>query len=146
MKYTSEQNMLNAQVEYALMTGDALVFTCPRELVEQQNIAYILGYMMAVIRPDEVTDYISAGDKILEAATRHISGAYVIRAISASTIGGTDKVINIVMTTEEDDVENWKLDNPDVFGYVYNVTSPQDSELGYMVFEKRINGAYHRIY
>lgn len=148
---TKELNELDARIRAALMTGNALLFECPKEMVEHQNIDYILGYIMSACGkkgPLETCE--EAGKRMMEMATHYISGEYIVRAISTSMLGGEFRCINIVMTTDEDDdpeyLGQWHLDDENgAFGYVANLDAPDLSELGYMFFEKRKNGNYHRI-
>lgn len=152
-KYTKELGDLNARIEMTLATGNALLFTCPKEMVEQHNITYILGYIMSACGKKNVAETCEeAGQRMLDLATYYISGDYIVRAISTSmlTIGGEKfRCLNIVMTTDEDDPEylgQWTLDDENgAFGYVANLDAPDLSELGYMFYEKRPNGTYHRI-
>lgn len=66
-----------------------------------------------------------------------------VKYMVANTVYGE---IQISFLLKNEGVDMPKLDTEDgVFAYVCNVSCPYDSEFGYVFFEKRNDGKYHRI-
>ena len=85
-------------------------------------------------------------DEVLRKANQYTKNR--IQGFSTSVMMGQFRVINIVFATQkgtEVKLTNKNGNAKDVFAYVYNADAPDLSELGYIFFEQRKNGTYHRI-
>ena len=85
-------------------------------------------------------------DEVLRKAGQYTKNR--IQGFCTSVLMGQFRVINIVFAAQkgtEVKLTNKNGNVKDVFAYVYNVDAPDLSELGYIFFEQRKNGTYHRI-
>lgn len=85
-------------------------------------------------------------DEVLRRANRYTKNR--IQGFSTSLMMGQFRAINVVFATQrgtEVKLTNANGNYKDIFAYVYNVDAPDLSELGYIYFEQRKNGTYHRI-
>lgn len=127
-------NPVKGLIEKNMMDGSVYFFA------NQEEVPEVLEYMLKASN-SKVT-----GAEVLRLATRYTKQE--IDSVSASTMMGEFRVLNIVFKSKSG--KNVKLTNAngnykDVFAYVYNMDAPDCSELGYIYFEQRENGTYHRI-
>ncbi len=89
---------------------------------------------IAVILEEDFT-----GARVFKEAVRYCKGVE-IEYLSVNTLDDMI-LIALTMTTDEDEEEEPYdiLNNNGVFGYVYNVTYPDCSELGYSFYELKNN-------
>lgn len=103
------------------------------------NIKYIIDYVSKVLNKSVKSE------EIIEKAFQYISDRKhtKIVGLSLNTLMGEMAVLDLVF--KEDGENDFDIESEDgVFGYCYNYTCPDCSELGYSYF-KRENGKLHRI-
>jgi len=115
----------------------------------------LMGKVVAVdsnVEAAEITDYILnvvdedhllSGQQII---SEHVNryGENIVKYMVVNTVMDWVQITYVIEDEEYPVPEN--LDTYDgVFGYVYNVSDPELSELGYVFFGRKPNGTYKRI-
>lgn len=127
-------NPVKGLIEKNMMDGSVYFFA------NQEEVPEVLEYMLKACN-SKVT-----GAEVLRLATKYTKQK--IDSVSASRLMGQFRVLNIVFKSKSGSgtkLVNKNGNYKDVFAYVYNVDAPDLSELGYIYFEQRKNGTYHRI-
>lgn len=132
---TNQQNKWNADAEAA-----AMGFVVPIE--SEEHVKHVLAYILRIIHLDKKDyDAKSAAEEVFNDAHEFCETPISHISINRWAIGG-DKMTMITLV--EDDQMQSLTDEDGVLAYVYNVSAPDLSELGY-VFFKKDNGRIHRI-
>lgn len=107
----------------------------------------LMGYVVEINTNEEAIDVLDeiaelleedfSGVKIFKEATKYCNGAE-IEYLSVNIISDM-LLIALPMTTDEDTEPFDILSKYGAFGYVYNATAPDCSELGYSYYENRNN-------
>lgn len=125
----ARENQLHAKAEVILM-GIAQPVDCNEEA------ELLVDYMLDVLNHNEVE-----GKDVIKDAIKYCKNGK-IRHITTNTIEDM-AMITLTLETDEDEGK-YDVTSPNgVLSYVYNVTCPLFSELGYTFFEIK-NGKLHR--
>lgn len=125
---------LNAKAEMALM-GATVV--CDNNA----QADYILNYIFNVLDHKDTTP-----EKVIEEAFKYSKGDVKrIRHLVVNTLVDGQVCIAMTLTTSKEEEKYYKLVDPQgTFAYVYNLTTPIFSELGYCFF-KDVGGLVKRV-
>lgn len=138
MKLTEEQSGWAGKAEIIMM-GEM----CP--VASEEEAKFILNYIMSTLAAlyDDIT---TSGDTVFEMAHAYTKAEIKYIHIGKFILGGVETMTFITMPMQNKDEKPINLIDPDgVFSYVYNVSHPDLSELGYSFFSKDKLGMYHRI-
>ena len=101
-----------------------------------EEAKYIIDYILKVMNSSETAD------TVIEKASKHCKDME-IKAINTSTVMG-DSHLAFAIKTSEDEYEFNLVDEDGTFCFVYNISNPELSELGYCFFENQ-HGKVRRI-
>lgn len=103
---------------------------------------YYVGYILRTLAASGVGDADVSGHDVITEALRFCDEGSIIRAVTTCRVGD-DFCINLAIETPED-VDFRVGDEMGVLSYVYNVSVPWCSELGYCGYEVAVVGN-HRL-
>lgn len=119
--------------------GEMILMGHVHQLIEEDNIKYVIDYMLEVLEKEwEVT-----ADEIYEKAYEFVDKDKTkVIGLSMNTICGEMQCLTLIF---KDEGKPFNIEDENgVFCYCYNLTYPDCSELGYSFF-KREHGKLHRI-
>lgn len=128
------QGVLSARAEVAMM-GTVI------QIHHESDLIYILDYISKTL--DSTIKQSFNAKEVVNNAFKYCKNP-VVHHLCVNTIEDM-LVITLTMTTDEDDEEYNLLSSQGVFSYVYNVTCPDFSELGYTFFAKKESGRVRRV-
>lgn len=130
-----------AKAESMLM-GFAVPMDAKTEEFNRTEVIWYVSYILSVLNGDTPADNLLTARDVWNDINKYSKN--IVRHITTNTIEGM-KMITFTLDNEEEEFPE-RLDTPDgVFSYVYNITCPEFSELGYSFFREKANNMYHRV-
>lgn len=131
--------VMSAKAE-AMLMGFTIALDSIDEKINRTEVVWYVSYILSVLNQNTPADNVEEAGRVYEGMTRY--GKNIAKHITVNTIDG---MVMIALTLDDGEDEFPVLDTEyGVFSYVYNITVPDFSELGYTFYEKRAN-TYHRI-
>lgn len=134
---TSEKNALRAKAEIAMM-GRTQFFS------NDDEVFFVVDYIIGTLHASHIFDTEVTATKVLESAYRYCDRKKQISSVVVNIILGEMICITLPMSSRlVSPAGNMLRDG--VLTYVYNLTAPECSELGYSYFEKKSDQFIHRV-
>lgn len=133
--------VMSAKAESMLM-GFVVPMDAKTEEFNRTEVIWYVSYIMSVLNGDTPADHLITARDVWMDINKYSKN--IVKHITTNKLMGMN-VITFTLDNEEEEFPK-RLDTPEgVFSYVYNITCPECSELGYTFYEEKVNNMYHRV-